>query len=243
MRLVLSSGACVLGLDPFGLERPPFGAAALYGHPAARGALALAAIDHQEVASAGAFAVPLGVLDVEPFSARGGDLPFYFDSAGNPLPGAPELRFKPDLTAPDGGDTAFFGIDTDESGFPNFYGTSAAAPAAAAVAALLLEATPHANATVIAAALRRSARDIALPGRDVDAGDGLVDAPAALALLASAPPGDCNGDGTVTIDELVVAVRIALGQAAAATCPTADVDGNGTVAVNELIAAVGAALR
>ena len=54
MRIVLSSSTCVLGVDGFGLERGPFGAAALYGHPAATGALALAAIDHGEISSGGA---------------------------------------------------------------------------------------------------------------------------------------------------------------------------------------------
>lgn len=242
LRLVLSSSICVLDLDPFALQRPPFGAAALYGHPAARGAVAMAAIDHQEVASGGAFIPPSDALDVESFSARGGALPFYFDATGNPLPDAPAHRAKPDLTAPDGGDTAYFGIDRDHNGFPNFYGTSAAAPAAAAVAALLMESAPQAPAAAVLDALRRSARDIAAPGPDAGAGDGLIDPLAAITLLASAAPGDCNGDGRVTIDELVLGVRIALGDAPAAACVALDTDASGTVAIDELIVAVRAAL-
>ncbi|MBX3026224.1 S8 family serine peptidase [bacterium] len=242
LRIVLSSSACVLGLDPFGLARPPFGAAALYGHPAAGGAVAMAAIDQQEVASEGAFTPPSGVLDVEPFSARGGDLPFYFGPTGTPLPNAPQLRAKPDLAAPDGGDTAYFGVDSDHNGHPNFHGTSAAAPAAAAVAALLMQRAPRTSAAGIADALRRSARDIALPGPDPLAGAGLVDPRAAIERLASPRPGDCDGDGRVTIDELVLGVRIALGEATPAICPAADGDGDGAVAIAELIAAVGQAL-
>jgi hypothetical protein len=242
MRVVLSAAMCVLGLDPYVLERGPFGAAAIYGHPAASGALAMAAIDQQEVASDGSLTPPSGVLDVEGFSARGGALPFYFDDTGAPLPGAPVLRLKPDLSAPDGGDTAFFGIDLDHNGFPNFYGTSAAAPAAAAVGALLIEAAPQRAAGTFADALLRSARDIGAPGRDPAAGDGLIDPLAAIELVQAPAPGDCNGDGRVTIDEMIVGVRIALGDAPPATCAAFDSDGDGAVSIAELITAVGAAL-
>ena len=61
---------------------------------------------------------------------------------------------------------------------------------------------------------------------------------------AAAPgcAGDCNGDGTITIDELVRGVGIALGSSATSACAALDDDGDGTVAINELIPAVNAAL-
>jgi hypothetical protein len=54
--------------------------------------------------------------------------------------------------------------------------------------------------------------------------------------------GDCNVDGEVTIDELTVALRIALGVATPADCLGIDGDGDGQVLVAELIAAVNRAL-
>jgi hypothetical protein len=62
----------------------------------------------------------------------------------------------------------------------------------------------------------------------------------ARAVLATDEPctGDCNGDGVVTVNEIVAGVNIALGNAAATTCPAFDRNGDGTVAVNELVAGV-----
>jgi hypothetical protein len=54
--------------------------------------------------------------------------------------------------------------------------------------------------------------------------------------------GDCNGDGRVSVDELVRAVSIALGAAPASQCPGLDANASGGVEVPEVIAAVGHAL-
>ncbi len=54
--------------------------------------------------------------------------------------------------------------------------------------------------------------------------------------------GDCNGDGGITIDELVRGVSLALGGGATAACPALDVNDDGMIAINELIIAVNAAL-
>jgi hypothetical protein len=55
--------------------------------------------------------------------------------------------------------------------------------------------------------------------------------------------GDCGRDGSVTVDELVKGVNIALGLLPVSQCDSFDCDGDGEVAVNELIAAVNAALE
>lgn len=67
---------------------------------------------------------------------------------------------------------------------------------------------------------------------------------AALAVLFlsgsvhAACVGDCGGDGEVTVNDLVLAVVIALGDASVDTCPAADADGDGAVTVSELVEAV-----
>jgi len=62
---------------------------------------------------------------------------------------------------------------------------------------------------------------------------------------ASALPctGDCNGDGTVTIDEMVLGVAIALGNDNLSSCPAVDANGDGVVTVDEIVAAVTNALN
>lgn len=59
---------------------------------------------------------------------------------------------------------------------------------------------------------------------------------------AAACSGDCDGDGQVRINELVVAVGIALGQSAVGACAAVDVDRDGQVTIAELIAATNALL-
>jgi hypothetical protein len=54
--------------------------------------------------------------------------------------------------------------------------------------------------------------------------------------------GDCNGDGQVSIDEVLRGVNIALGNIALADCRALDRNGDGAVTVDEVLAAVAAAL-
>ncbi|MBI3782812.1 MAG: hypothetical protein HY270_05355 [Deltaproteobacteria bacterium] len=59
----------------------------------------------------------------------------------------------------------------------------------------------------------------------------------------SACPGDCRGDGQVTVDEILALVKIALGQTTLATCPSGDIDDNGDIGIDEILAAVRRALE
>ncbi len=64
----------------------------------------------------------------------------------------------------------------------------------------------------------------------------------ARAAEAGTCPGDCNADGAVTINELIVGVNITLETEPIASCPTFDVSGDSVVTVNEIILGVNAAL-
>ncbi len=79
----------------------------------------------------------------------------------------------PALTAGDGGATSV-------PGFEHFYGTSAAAPAAAAIAALVWSRSPSLTNTQVRTLLESSCLDIEAPGFEVNSGNGLLMADLAL---------------------------------------------------------------
>ncbi len=91
------------------------------------------------------------------------------------------VRQKPDITAADGVQV------TGVGGFPSpFFGTSAAAPHAAAIAALMKSANPTFTPAQIRTALISSAIDIMAPGTDVVSGAGIIDAFSATQALGVA---------------------------------------------------------
>jgi hypothetical protein len=64
--------------------------------------------------------------------------------------------------------------------------------------------------------------------------------PTATPVPTGAAPciGDCDDDGAVSINELIVGVNIALGNAGIETCAAFDADDSLAVSINELVAAV-----
>jgi hypothetical protein len=69
---------------------------------------------------------------------------------------------------------------------------------------------------------------------------GLAAAPADGQPVACIPtcPGDCDASASVSVNELVRGVSIALGRASVDECASLDTDGSGAVSVDELVGAV-----
>jgi subtilase family protein/Calx-beta domain-containing protein len=141
-----------------------------HGHNAASGAYGVAA-----VCAVCVFPSAFVATDqVETFSSDG-PRHIFFNGNGSPItPGnvlasGGSVLQKPDVTAADG--TAVSGA----GGFPTlFFGTSAAAPHAAAIAALLKSANPALSPIQMRMALTSTAIDIEAPGTDRDSGAGIV---------------------------------------------------------------------
>ncbi len=118
----------------FGNLAEEFNTGTIVGHSNAKGAITVGAAPYFFTPAFG-FEKPIP----ENFTSLGG-VPIIFDEKGTRLK-TPIVRDKPEITAPDGTNTSFFGeFDLEGDGFPNFFGTSAAAPHAAAAAALVMQA-------------------------------------------------------------------------------------------------------
>lgn len=61
-------------------------------------------------------------------------------------------------------------------------------------------------------------------------------------ILGQTCTGDCDGDGTVTVDEIVTALNIGLGIRPVTDCVAADSSGDGSVTVDEIVTALTLAL-
>ena len=106
---------------------------------------------------------------VETFSSDGPRRKFFTPAGAEITPGnllfgtsGGVLLQKPDITAADG-------VATSVEGFTTFFGTSAAAPHAAAIAALIKSKFPALTPAQIRTALVSTAIDIEAPGVDRDA--------------------------------------------------------------------------
>lgn len=147
----------------------------IFGHSGANSAVSVGAIRYNNTSAP------------EPFSSRG-PLTHYFGPVRNDAipaaPIAPQILSKPDLVATDGGATTFFAQFL--SGAWRFFGTSAAAPHAAAVAALMKQANPSLSPAQVRGALTDTAIPVGAFGPEA-VGAGRVNAYDAISSVALAP--------------------------------------------------------
>jgi hypothetical protein len=132
---------------------------------------------------------------VEAFSSQGGTPVFITKEGVDTGYDASKIRRKPVVTGPDGGNTTFFSSDIslDPDTYPNFFGTSAAAPHVAAVAALMQDAARNRlTPTEIAAKMIETAQDMDDPfttgfdtGFDFRTGFGFVQADKAVMAVSA----------------------------------------------------------
>jgi hypothetical protein len=180
------------------------------GHANAAGAIACGAASYDKTPAFG-----VNPPEIESYSSKGGT-PIIFSPSGVRL-SSPDDRFKPEITAPDNANTSFFvtGYDPDADGKPNFPGTSAAAPHAAGVAALIFQGNPGITPAGVKTALINSCVDMDDPntvgfdtGFDYRTGAGLIRADVAVqatinpncpptVVTITRPTTFCQGDSVI----------------------------------------------
>ncbi|MHB8790394.1 MAG: S8 family peptidase [Desulfobulbaceae bacterium] len=147
------------------LERATAGQ--ITGHQTAQNAFAVSAV------SATNRTTPfIGTEKVRTYTSDGPRRVFFHPNGAAITPGnfsstGGTVRFKPDITAADG-------VKTLTPGFNPFYGTSAAAPHAAAIGALMLSGKPRLTIAEVRQAFQGTALDIEAPGWDRDSGYGII---------------------------------------------------------------------
>ncbi len=148
----------------------------VFGHAASAGAIATGAVPYDNGAAP------------ERYSSRGPATHYFGPVVGTAAaaPTGPRVISKPDIAATDCGVTTFFASFRPAEGVWRFCGTSAAAPHAAAVAALMRQANPAAGGAAVRTALTATAHPVGPFGPNA-VGAGLVDAFGAVAALALPP--------------------------------------------------------
>ena len=215
--VVRASGASrYLRLQAFDGELDIATAGNTFGHSAAENAFGVGQVDVRDAGGAG------GVFDgTESVRTSSSDGPrrVFFEADGTPVTAGNfsstggKLLQKPDLAAA-------ACVSTATPGFSTFCGTSAAAPHAAAVAALMLEAAggpARFNLAQLRKAMAGAALDIEAAGVDRDAGAGIVMAARAVDAVDVAvadrnrAPTVARRQGDRTVAPGSVAVKLDLG--------------------------------
>jgi len=227
-------GASVQGLAS---DLSDTGAPTIFGHSMAPGVVGVAAVPWWEAQNYNPeLFFPTTLPDPEDFTSRGGNLTVMFAQQGFYLE---RTSFEPEISCIDANNTTFFGSPSPNLGgyegepdaLPNFFGTSAAAPNAAGVAALMLNRNPQATPAQIIAAMTNTVFEIngrrAATGTDDVSGIGLIDAFFSIQAIGDGAPGasaqdiknfllgfanqptgaDRNGDSAINVADIVRAVN------------------------------------
>ncbi|MDX1933107.1 MAG: S8 family serine peptidase [Capsulimonadales bacterium] len=163
-----------------------------YHHAAGKGSIGVAATPASFFGSAfvpGPFPFPFNASNYTESFSSDGPRRHYFEEDGTPITEGNfligteggEIIPKPDLTAADGVGTTVPGFQY----FPGFFGTSAAAPHAAAIAALVKSYRPSLTVEGMKVTLQSSCIDIMDPGFDYFSGAGILMANRAVAFTAN----------------------------------------------------------
>ena len=132
---------------------------------------------------AGPFPNPFTAAQLPERFTSDGPRRMFFAPDGTPIRRGlpPACAQKPDITAADGVSTS------RRAGFDPFFGTSAAAPHAAAIAALVLSGNPGATTADLRDAFDSTALDLAPAGVDGRTGHGVIRADRVLAHTGATP--------------------------------------------------------
>jgi hypothetical protein len=185
--------------------------ATIQGHPGAAGAAAVGAAFFLNTAPCGL----VGTTVLNGYSSFGGS-PILFDYATGARLATPVVRQKPDFVGPDGTNTSFFGFTlasasiqdnstvlgcANNASYPNYFGTSAATPHAAGMAALMLQTNASLTPTQIITAMQKGAAPMDNPSPDLKTGYGFLQAEPALAAVPPGPPTISVSPTSITVGQ------------------------------------------
>ncbi|RDI17965.1 S8 family serine peptidase [Lentzea flaviverrucosa] len=205
------------------------------GHSAAKGAISVAA-------APAAAALPFDLEPGDPANPKGpypnafdgtqkperftsdGPRKTFFAPDGSPLA---ETRQKPDITAADG-------VTTSVPGFAPFFGTSASAPNAAAIAGLVLSGNPTLTPAEVKEALVATAIDIVESGVDNRTGAGIVMADRVLQYTGASPQALARAQKPTIVNDADGSAFLKPGTSATVTVPVAN-NGDGSAASTSVV--------
>jgi subtilisin-like proprotein convertase family protein len=205
------------------------------GHSAAKGAISVAA-------APAAAALPFDLEPGDPANPKGpfpnaydstqkperftsdGPRKTFFAPDGSPLA---ETRQKPDITAADG-------VTTSVPGFAPFFGTSAAAPNAAAIAGLIMSGNPTIKPAEVKEALVTTAIDLVESGVDNRTGAGIVMADKALAYTGASPQALAIAQKPTIVNDADGSQYFKPGTTSTVTLPVAN-NGDGSAASTSVV--------